>query len=231
MLGEWHKNALRRKYNPIHMDILKRIHLVIKEWSFLVRGKRKCGARDAPDERDWIYTDKIANEKRVKKRDIGDLSIYHQNQGATPACTAYGLAHCINIEIRKRFKYQPDVRGADLWKNQQIDASDDLRYGDSLQHALKCAHKYKVYDHVKKKWYDIEWYRVMKSDVMFALVNDNATIYTGLMADYPMCDEDWYWRNTGNGGGHCVCAHDGRKSISAKLLNSWDDWGIDGPGS
>ena len=193
-------------------------------WKRLI-GQRKCGAFDEPDERDWEYTKEVGNALRSQKGDMSDLSIYYQDQGNLPACTAYSLAHCINIEIGKRFHYFSDVRGADLWKHQKEDAGNNLSQGDSLQHALKCAHKYKLFDHVKKKWFDIKYYRVLKEDALRVLDADNVTLYTGLLADYPMCDSNWYWRNTKKGGGHALCAFDGEIGVRGTGINSWKGWG------
>jgi hypothetical protein len=201
---------------------------MIKETILKKLGYRKCGAIDVPDDRDWIYSELVKSTPITN--DIGDLSIYHQDQGNTPACTAYALAHCINIEIRKQSKHHPDVRGDDLWKKQQEDANSSLQDGDSLQHALSCAARYKVLDHVTGIRYGIKYWRVLKTDVLRVLQEDNATIYTGLLADYPMCDKNWFWKNTKKGGGHALCAFDGRIGVWGKGLNSWKKWGFKNTG-
>ncbi len=196
------------------------------EFLYKLFGYRKCGAFDIPGDKDWEYTKEVSEALKTAKQDLGDLSIYYQDQGKAPSCTAYALAHCINIEIRKKLHYQPDVRGIDLWKHQQADAKSTLSSGDSLQHAMKCGTKYKIFDHVKKKWFDIKYYRVPKTDVLRALEDDNVTLYTGLMVDSPMCDSGWYWRNTKRGGGHANCAHHGKRGLYGQGLNSWKKWGL-----
>lgn len=197
----------------------------LHEFLYKLIGYRRTGAWDEPSPEDWLLVKPIQKELATSPYNMGDLSIYYQNQKNMPSCSAFALAHCINIEIRKKFHYQSDVRGIDLWENQKKDADSDLSTGDSLQHAMKCAHKYKAFDHVKKKTFDIQYFRVDKKDVLSAL-EDNLTLYTGLLADSPLCNESYFWRNTGKGSGHAINGFDGKRNNFGKFLNSWKNFGF-----
>lgn len=200
----------------------------MKEELFRLMGMRKVGAIDVPDERDWRYNNEVSKKLRASHssyRGYGDLPIYYQSQGNTVACSAFGLTHAVACEVVKTFHYLPDIIAFEQWKNQQADNNSTLPEGDSLQSALATGRKHGFYDRVRKVWYDIEYYRVMKNELESAQVNDNATIYTGFLISYPMVDKNYVLKRGGDYGGHAVCSHDW-----LKLVNSWKGFGIKNTG-
>ena len=200
----------------------------MKEQLLQFAGYRKCGAFDVPDDRDWIYDKNVgAIIKELHKGSLGtgDLPIYKKSQGTNPSCTAYGLTACVEIEVVKTFHYLPDISSEDQWKRQKESAKSNLDDGDKLQNALSVGRKNGFYDKVKKVWYDIEYYRVMKEDMKKVMTEDNATIYTGSLISYKMVDKNYFHTKETTAGGHAWCSYDWGYG-----LNSWGNWGYKNTG-